>query len=236
VVLAAGASADNVSYTALSFVFAEVKRSKAKPWVVFTSEALWTDFTEESILHAATCQDRYRLTRKDLFGSHPAKSKPRIGRTAYQAFRGGENVDPHVWVLGVIKASRYLQVRAGRIKAEKYRDGEGRHSREFVGLSLVTPLVILDGLLYEAYLAGDEIEISAQEHLVYSCHYGSRSYPDMPHPVYIVTLDYLHQYLDEHQAWLKRMADFMRHHPKVLPKRVDLRESPIDEPTGSGGA
>jgi hypothetical protein len=218
---------DGVLYTVLSFLFAEVKQSKSKPWVVFTSEALWSDFTERTIMAAPTFKGRYDLTREDLFRSHPAKSKPRIGRTAYQAFRRSENIEPHTWVLGALKATKYLIVRAGREVGEGScrRDNRRQEDFNFVALVVGMPLVILDGTLFEAHLVGEEIELDRQEHIVYSCHYHSRAYPDERKLVDIVTLDYLPKYIDEYEAWLQRMADFMRDHPQIVPEKVDLRES-----------
>jgi hypothetical protein len=42
-------SVGEIRYAALELIYAEVKRSLSKPWVIFTSEALWSDFTERCL-------------------------------------------------------------------------------------------------------------------------------------------------------------------------------------------
>ena len=222
-------SAGETKYAVFDLIYAEVKRSLSKPWVIFTSEALWSDLTERCLSYGTTFHKRYTLTRQELFATHPAKRHARIGRTAYQAFRNKENIEPHIWVLGAVKASVY--------KRNAYARGEipdpmGDPAAEsdlpgFLSLTLTTPLVVLDGQLYEAYLSkAGPMQLQEQAHIVYSCHYGSPAYRERRYLVDIVTLDNLEGYLVERRAWLQRMADFMRDHPQIVSRVEDPQGSP----------
>jgi hypothetical protein len=130
-----------------------------------------------------------------------------------------------MWILGTLKATAYLKVRAGghtrATKADIRQAAQDDDRKKFAILSVATPLVIFDGLLYEAYIEGDRIEINPAEHLVYSCHYVSGAYQGHRSLVDVVTLEYLPEYIDEHRDWLQRMADYMRYHPQIVPKGAD---------------
>ena len=174
---------------AVSLVYAEVKKSD-KPWVIFSSEKTKI---EESLTGPLVYTHNLQGSRlHDLFRrKHPSCHYPRYGRSGYIGF----SQDSSTFFGAVISAAKACI--AGHQAAEEQ---EGIYSDVSLDAFFYSPLIILDGGLYECYLDCDgDLVLDQVKLMPYSFHYASPRYEPTSYHVDIVTLAALYDYVVGHE-------------------------------------
>lgn len=154
-----------IEYFVRTCVVLECKKSEEKPWVVFTSNptcydvpwdeqvegldpnVIWLSDEEEKIYHKV----------------HPYSSFLRRGRSFFEPFKNNETGE------SIYKALTTVVKALIALKADRF----GLYGNS---ACVFYPLVVFDGLLYEAYLEDGSIQVAAAESLLVSFNYESAEY------------------------------------------------------------
>ncbi|MBN2059343.1 MAG: hypothetical protein JW882_02905 [Deltaproteobacteria bacterium] len=185
-----------------SLLCIEVKKSE-KPWVIFSSEEHPIDPVGWGLLHIARNLDARLLSREKIMELHPCQVTSRFGRAGYVAFSGSAE-SPRVFsaVVGAAKASR-----ARKDKLLPYFEQHG----DIVEIHFVTPIVVVEGPLYECYLEYDgSLQLKQVNRIPYVLNYISPTYNDGGYLVDIVNADALEEYARAHEAWISDVFEYIR--------------------------
>jgi hypothetical protein len=193
------------------YLISEVKKSE-DPWVIFTTES-GGEFAglEEpgwARLHIAFDEINYHVLPAEKIDAKSTTHKfQRFGHSYYVAF-GGSQSKPTIFeaLTSSVKASEDLVGHFNEsIRQEEERVGlpqkKGRQ------LWLIEPMVILDGLLYEAYLdRHNRLVTDRVNHIPVCFGYVSPQYRraefSVEYVVEIVTMDALHELISKKMKWL----------------------------------
>lgn len=178
-----------------SMLSVEVKKSD-KPWIIFTSNKRFLEPGGYGLLNHCHNVNSDLLTYENIMDEHPSCSQLRLGRKEYVAFSS----TPQIFsaILSATKAG----IEAHRL-AEAYKEAYNADSYD---VSFYTPLVVVNGNLFEAYL-DDQGEMCVEEknHIAFRLNYASPSYDKSRYLVDIVTTAGLGAYLDLQNRWIKHM-------------------------------
>lgn len=188
-----------------------VKKS-ADPWVIFTTEGAGESAGLEepgwARLHIAFDEIDYRILPANKIDATSTIHKfQRFGHSYYVAF-GGSHSKPTIFeaLTSAVKASEDCLRHIKQILQEdEVRLGRSvRHGRD---LTLVEPLVIVDGKLYEAYLdRTDKLVVSRVNHIPVCFGYLSPEYRHADffgeYIVEIVTMDGISDLISNKMKWL----------------------------------
>jgi hypothetical protein len=186
-------------------VIGEVKKSE-KPWVALREHSLekselvdaWTNLTCGINLPDDRVALEPHLSRHSLLqsqgwrarGIHESFKHPNTSEASHSAF------------ISVCKAAE------SALAAEEALLGESRRLADTTFLTLIKPVVILDGLLASATLAADgSIEVAPIDGAALRFQFRTARYTRETYNVDIVTLSYLDQYLDLAQQRIQSVAD-----------------------------
>jgi hypothetical protein len=175
----------------------EIKKSE-KPWIVFTSKRKMGDILGGyGLINHTHNIDSDQLAARDINRAHPSVNHEHFGRNGYVAF-SGNNSQLFSAIVSATKAS----IEEHRL-AEEHKEAYNENSLDAV---FYTPLVILDGKLFSAFLnTKGETELQEFQHIAYKFNYMSPSYEQDSYLVDIVTLDGLSTYIDKQEGWLESM-------------------------------
>lgn len=197
-----GSKADDGRIAIWSMLSVEIKKSD-KPWVIFTSSRRrFTEAGGYGLLNHTHNINHKLLSYVDIMKEHPSTKKKRMGRKEFVAFTKGQ---PQIFsaILSATKSCIESHRQANGHK-EAYND----HSHDAV---FYTPLVVLDGCMFEAYLNdNDEIEIAESDFLTYSFNYASPSYDSNSYLVDVVTVKGLDAYLSAQRKWIEGMVEAVK--------------------------
>jgi hypothetical protein len=191
-----------------------VKKSK-DPWVIFTTEGAGESVGLEEPgwgrLHLALDEIDYHVLNGDKMDQKSTIHRfKRFGHSYYIAF-GGSQSKPDIFaaLTSSVKASEDSLRQVKQImKEDEARLGKSVwHGRD---LTLVEPIVILDGNLYEAYLdSNDKIVVNEEKHIPVCFGYLSAEYRRTDffgeYIVEIVTIDGLADLISNKMKWLNSM-------------------------------
>ena len=125
----------------------EVKKSEEKPWVVFSSPldpflGLGGGY---GLLHHGHNVDSGILPYEAIMRKHPAQGASRLGRSLYVAFSAGEtNPSAFGAIVSASKAAYAAHEKAAQCREE--------WSEDSVDITFYTPVVVVEGKLFECYL------------------------------------------------------------------------------------
>jgi len=175
----------------------EVKKSLNKPWIVFSTEK---DYIEGSTFLKIQYSNKNadKLLPIKMISSIDTVS--RIGRSYCQSFKSKDyNTDIFEALTSTMKASEYL------IEKNKHPSPlVDALRKEFLYINFVDPIIVLDGLLYEAYLnQKNKLELEETTHIPVSLGYISPAYKRQDYLVDIVTLNELPNLLIKKRKWLE---------------------------------
>lgn len=176
----------------------EVKKSVNKPWVVFSTQ-------KEYIEGITFLKMKYSNKDVDKLLSETTNSIEnisRIGRSYCQGFKSNYyNANIFEALTSTVKASEDLIKRnknSSSLSILLYKDS--------LSINFVDPIIVLDGLLYEAYLnQKNELEIKETSHIPVSFGYISPAYKRHDYLVDVVTLDELPNLLTKKRKWLENI-------------------------------
>lgn len=175
----------------------EVKKSKSKPWVIFTSPRGYTEVGGYALLNQMHHVDHRLLSLDQIEGHRPGAKTKRIGRVSCLAFAKGGTSQITDAVLSSTKAS---------IHANEEADGIYRETSYDVVFH--TPVVVLDGELFECYLdSKGRLEIHESTHIAFRQNYLSEHYKEDRYHVDIVTMSAFGNYLRAHEKWARSVFD-----------------------------
>lgn len=184
-----------------SMLSVEIKKSE-KPWVIFTTNRRDTDTGGYGLLNHRNNINSSNLSYKDIMRKYPGKST-RIGRNEYVALAK----DGHPQIYNAILSAVKSAIEDHRL-AEDHKEAYSDSSFDIV---FYTPVVVLSGKLFQAYLNPDNvIEISPSNHIVYNLNYSSPSYNRKSYLVDIVTVEGLENYIRSHESWLQNLNHKIR--------------------------
>lgn len=181
-----------------SMLSIEIKKSD-KPWVIFTSKRRFTDTGGYGLLNHTNNISSDILTYQDIMQKYPGNMK-RIGRNEYVALAK----DGHPQIYNALLSSVKSSIEQHRL-AEEHKEAYDETSFDIV---FYTPVVVVDGILFEAYLnEDDDVEVKPSSHIVFNLNYASPSYKRKSYLVDIVTLNGLEDYLVSQEKWIEKMRD-----------------------------
>ena len=177
----------------------EVKKSINKPWIVFSTEKEYIEgYTFLKLQYSNKNADK--LLPIKMISSIDTIS--RIGRSYCQGFKSKYyNTNIFEALTSTMKASEYL------IEKNKHPSPLAEALRkEFLYINFIDPIIVLDGLLYEAYLnQKNGLELKESGHIPVSFGYISPAYKRYDYLVDIVTLDELPNLLIKKRKWLENI-------------------------------
>jgi len=191
----------------------ECKKS-SKPWVIFTSPK--TTYDEVSPLGQATgLVDNVKWTSEmvsSITAFHPYWQMLRRGRSFHEALRGEEDRRESSVIFKAITTT---------VKATL-----SLFDRRFISysgeVSLFQPIVVLEGILFEAYLDNAERTVLEQPPWIpVSFAYRSAAYPDSRLTVLVVTEAALPTLLEQLGAALQAWHQLLTTQPKLVRQRPE---------------
>ncbi len=176
----------------------ECKRSAKRPWVVFTSPVNSYDQEPCELYVAGAIKEK--LIKEELYQikEHPVFSPPRRGRSYFEPFKGAE--DGEAVFKALTTATKAL------VDAVESSFAAGGNS-----ICFYYPIVLFDGILFEAYLENKAIRLERTNHLAVSMFYRSATYKEILVTVPIVTRAGLTDFIGRLDAvlgyWGKTLCD-----------------------------
>jgi hypothetical protein len=154
----------------------ECKRSVKRPWVLFTSTTNSYDQSPSDLyVKGMVNEDRLQnIDSDDLIKGNPVFSPPRRGRSFFEPFKDGDGGE------AVFKA--LTTATKALVDAVESSFAAGGNS-----ICFYYPIVLFDGILFEAYLENKEIRLEHTDHLAVSMFYRSATYKEVRVTVPIVT-------------------------------------------------
>lgn len=190
-----------------------------RPWVVLTSPRARYDKWIDEVDFRGLMRGKEQLQRlpwhedlelPDLAAVHPYFTREMLGRSFFEAFRSSkESEDEAEGQTGAgatnaqsrsaqtWEASRIFGAIATSVKATL-----AMHADQFGGapgqsICFYYPLVVVDGLLFEGYLEGDEVEVKEVDSTIVSFFYASPKYGHHKFAVPIVRFGVLQEFLTQ---------------------------------------
>jgi len=190
-------------YVRLCLLIECKKSKKDKPWVVFTSEQTIYDkaFYELDYKGIAPGFDLLEADKlmDDLALIHPPVGYERLGRSFFEPFKGYEE-------RGTIFKSLTTSVKA-TIAMRDTKFGAGKRS-----ICFYYPVIIFDGVLFEAYLKDDDIKVEEVDMVMASFFYESPKYKEEQFLVPILNEGALKNYFSELDEIHKIFGNFFKKH------------------------
>jgi hypothetical protein len=212
-------SHSNRTFYVRNCYFIECKRSRKRPWVVFTSESTGYDS------NLPTLQVR-GLSYKDVYASalntwaseevlealetvHPYAKNRMRGRGYLEALKGGSPDMGGEFASMIFKAIT-TAVKAAIIARDQQFAARGN------SVCFYYPFIVLDGVLFEAFLEGDEVRLEERDQVIVSFFYVSPKHQDERLLVPIVTEPALSSFLVALQDSLEIIAGPFKNNPKLF--------------------
>ena len=186
----------------------EVKKSLDRPWIIFSTGREVLDSLGWNRLHYSFRVDHKVLSYNEMEKGSSDSGFLRIGRSYHEAFKSQD------------EKSRIFKALTSSVKAsedclERNRDASEKSSKdtreqiEFDRvINFVEPVVILDGLLYEAYLNDRaELELNEIGHIPVSFGYISSGYVHYTYLVDVVTVRELANLVSSKEKWIAGIRD-----------------------------
>lgn len=189
----------------------QVKKSLKKPWVILSTEKSGEETGGYGRLHYTVGKiNSNLLSFSEIERRSTTDQFTRIGRSYCEGFKS-TNAKSVIFeaLTTAVKASEYwLKREKEAIEGDKTtsinNEGHFRH------VTFVDPVVILDGLLYEAYLDDDaQLRLNEIEHIPISFAYVSGGYSRSRYLVEIVTLNKLPTLLLRKHKWITDIKNTM---------------------------
>lgn len=184
----------------------EVKKATKHPWVILSTKRGFIEHEGWGRLHYTEGQvDSTLLPFEQIEMKSTTSQFSRIGRSYCEGFKLADAKSAIFEALTtVVKASEYW--------VKKNKESPWRLDRDDLGfrdITFVDPIIILDGLLYEAYLDDDNhLVIDEITHLPVSFGYISKAYGH-EYLVEIVTFNTLAKLLSDKRSWIESIKDSM---------------------------
>ncbi len=183
----------------------EVKKSPERPWVIFSTRRTSIEYEGYLRMHYGVGVDANILSFEDMQKKATSTEFSRIGRSYYEGFKSDDQRSQIFKALtSAVKASEECAERNDP-NSEENKDWriEGQ-----VQISFVEPIVVLDGLLFEAYLdEKDTLKLDQIDYIPISFGYISSQYKRSGYLVDVVTIKELPNLLSGKQAWIDYMKD-----------------------------
>lgn len=196
------------------YLVSQVKKSE-DPWVIFTTKSGGEfEGLEEpgwARLHVAFDEINYHVLPANKIDAMSTVHRfQRWGHSYYVAF-GGSRSKPTIFeaLTSSVKASEDI-LRHFNESLRQEEERLGRRVKKGRQLWLIEPMVILDGLLYEAYLdRHNKLVTDKVNHIPVCFGYVSPQYRraefSVEYVVEIVTMDALHELISKKMKWLHSM-------------------------------
>lgn len=193
------------------YLIGEVKKSEKYPWVIFSTESTGIEEPGWARLHVADNQ-----ITPDILPMEKLEEKSsmhyfrRFGHSYYEGFSGpGSKSTIFDALASSVKASEDCLRHQDEIDKED-EERLGRPVRVGRSVTFIEPVVILDGLLYEAYLNKDnEFIVNKISHIPVCFGYLSPAYSRSDYYgnylVEVVTMDALSDLISKKMRWLNAM-------------------------------
>lgn len=187
----------------------ECKRYKKRPWVIFTNEATPYDKAPSEIdIRGITNPKATRALVEQLTSTHPLFNVARVGRGYTELFRESNHDEADSPIFSALTTAVKATLAA---REESFAAGTN-------SICVYYPLVVLEGILWEAFLQEGAIEANEQDRIVVSFFYQSSHYPNECFRVPVVTEAALPRYVDELEASLDVIDQYFRAHPEYFKK------------------
>ncbi len=182
----------------------EVKKAKKHPWIILSTKRGIIEHEGWGRLHYTEGQvDSTLLPFEQIEMKSTTSQFLRIGRSYCEGFKLADAKSSIFEALTtVVKASEYW------LKKNKESSwGFDRDNLGFRDITFVDSIIVLDGLLYEAYLDDDNhLRINKTTHLPVSFGYVSKAYGH-EYLVEIITFDAFAKLLSDKRNWIDSIKD-----------------------------
>ena len=181
-----------------------IKKGTKYPWVIFSTKRGTAEHEGWGRLHYAEGQvDSTLLPFEQIERKSTTSQFARIGRSYCEAYKSDDAKSAIFEALtAVVKASEYWVKKNKESSSGFYRDSLG--SRD---ITFVDPIIVLDGLLYEAYLDDDNhLQIEEKTHIPVSLGHISKAYGP-GYLVEIVALNALDQLISKKREWIESIKE-----------------------------
>lgn len=197
---------------AISLVI-EVKKSSKRPWIIFTTQnnkQLFSDFKGPAYgqINFSSNFSAKCLSAKEFMKSFPRNESSIIGTSFYEAFKSPDEPSKiYEAILSAVKASFYTKWQES---GEDYlteeevtaRDDEEYKSSSLSTLEVYIPTIILDGILCEATITNDEIDVNETEYIPLNISHSIKPYNKYFHYYpELLTTKYLEKFLKDLDIW-----------------------------------
>lgn len=175
----------------------EVKKSSKRPWVIFSTKRGFIENEGYLRLHYSTEVDANILPFEEMQRNCSSSGFLRIGRSYHEGFKSeGEKSQIFKALVTVIKASEDCLERS-RVSGDDFT--VPGHKK----IVFIEPIIIVDGLLYEAYLdERSETELNEIGHIPVSFGYISSEYDRRHYLVDVVTMKEFPNLLAMKKNWI----------------------------------
>lgn len=193
------------------YLITQVKKSDKYPWVIFSTEAEGIEEPGWSRLHIAYDQINSEiLPVQKLEEKSSVSNFKRFGHSYYEGFKG-ETSKSNIFdaLASAVKASEDCLRHLNEMDKEE-EERLGRDVRVGRHVTFIEPLVIIDGLLYEAYLDNkNELVINSTNCMAVCFGYLSSEYKRSDfygnYLIEIVTMNGLSDFIDIKMNWLNSL-------------------------------
>lgn len=188
----------NLTLEVVFTLILEIKESKDKPWVFFTSESTTLDLLPKKYTFGGFEMKANQLN--SLLRKYTEKSQKRMGRNFYIGFSGnGARDDIYKALSGLTKALIHF------IETDENKDDTGgdRLFRYF------EPIVVIKGKLFEAFISDTgDMNLEECNHIQTYFNYLSPNYSNNKKSVInVITEDYLEEFLISREIALHNFFD-----------------------------
>jgi hypothetical protein len=184
----------------------EVKWSKKRPWVIFSTNKGFVEGRGWLKLYYDNGVSSDDLSTNEIDKGSSVSKFLRIGRSYCEAFKPDDEGSVIFEALtSAVKASEHCR----EINLEALKSSiKDRYHQGSKLIYFVDPIVVIGGLLYEAYLnEKDELELDEVDHMLVSFGYISSEYQRRSNLVDIVTVKELPNLLSSKKKWLNGIKD-----------------------------
>lgn len=188
------------------YLICEVKWSAEKPWVIFSTEKGFLEGGGWLRLHYVNEVNSNDIKGDEIDKGSSFSKFSRIGRSYVEA---GKRSNKPSGIFGaltsVVKAAEDCRER--NFKAMERIIGKDEDIKQ---ICFVEPVVVLNGLLYEAYLdKKDELELNEIDQILVSFGYISSEYQHRHYLVDVVTVKELPNLLSSKKEWINGIKDII---------------------------
>lgn len=181
----------------------EVKKSKSKPWIFFTTPTDRSGNTEGyggldvagySILHWKQNISFKLLSATDIDSLKPGSNSLRIGRSFVTAFSNGDTSQIRGALISATKAAIHAQ------EDPVHHEGQTTSSSDIV---FFVPVVVVDAEIFECYLNNNDLMLESVEYLPVKQEYLSQHYKENTYQIDVVKMSYFPKYLELQEKWMR---------------------------------